>query len=182
LPSNSTSNLHRLLHPLASLSDQPPACAGYCVLRFCQRSTSHFHRIDILRRCRQSTANLRWLLIYRRCQRSIVRLPLDIVPSGFAFLSASDLRRLPTFRFCLPINLWLTPQINRPVLPSCRHPTCVGCQPSSSAFQPIFDLRLRSIFRLAFRPASDFHRRSHLRPCPWNPTPDFCSVISWKEP
>lgn len=58
------------------------------------------------------------------------------------------MRLRPIFRLCLPTQPPTLVGIRSADQPSSQSPTCVGYQPSGPAFRLIFDLRLRSTFRL----------------------------------
>jgi len=132
LPSKSTSNLHRLLHPPASLSDQPPTCVGYCVLQFYQRFN---FRLPSDR--------------YPPAVPSINhQLALAINLSAVPAINRPTSDRYCALRLRLPVSLRLASTANLPALPSYQPPTCVDCQHSGFAILSASDLHRLPTFRL----------------------------------
>ena len=79
VPSESTSNFHRILHSPVLLSNQPPTFAGYCILRPGLRTNFQF----FIGYC-----------IFQLHLRINLRLSSDIAPSSSAFRPTSDSHRI----------------------------------------------------------------------------------------
>ena len=193
LPSNSTSDSHRLSDSSVGSSDQSPACA------FNPPSDPTFRpTFDSRLRIQPSGSAFRPdLRLVAACRSS--SLPSDRPPacafgrsSGSAFLS--DFQLAPSANLpALPSNLTsdshrllhplafafepifeLAPPVNLPAVPSSQLPACAFRQPSSSAFEPACDLRRLPVPGSAFcadlqlAPSIDLpaHRRADLQLAP----------------
>jgi len=134
LPSNLTSDSHRLLHPLASPSCRPLACASG------QLSGCAF----------RPTSDSRHPPTFQPCLRTDLRLA-PLINSGLRL--RVDFRLAPSINLSarLRADLQLAPSTDLPAPPSVRLPACAFCRSSSPAFRP--NLRLSSIVASSALPA-----------------------------
>ena len=77
---------------LSSAFGQRLACAGCCVLGFCCRPTSNFHRRSVFRRCQRTGLRLASAINLRRCRPTYFRFSPAIC-FQLCLLLPFDLRR-----------------------------------------------------------------------------------------